>query len=300
MVKKKRGNIRHWFQAAWFALTNGYAAGFLKGKIYTGKSKVLCLPGLNCYSCPGALGSCPVGSLQAVLGDANFKVSCYVFGFLMLFGSLLGRFVCGWLCPFGLVQDLLHKIPIPGKRKNLPGHNFLKYMKWVVLVVFVLVLSSSAFGTYGVGTPWFCKYICPSGTLFGGIPLLLQNEGLRLAAGALFNWKMFLLTMTVLLSVISYRPFCKYVCPLGAIYGLFNPVSFYRLRVDEHKCVHCGACRKTCKMDIEVWKSPNSAECIRCGECKHACPTGAIESGFDLRDFGRRKNTIHGHTKEEI
>ena len=107
-------------QAAWFALTNGYAAGFLEKKIYTGKLKSLCVPGLNCYSCPGALAGCPIGSLQAVLSSSSFTVSCYVLGFLMMFGTLLGRFICGWLCPFGLVQDLLHKIPFPGKKKNLP------------------------------------------------------------------------------------------------------------------------------------------------------------------------------------
>ena len=110
MAERKKGrNFRHWFQAAWFALTNGYALGFLEGKIYRGKLKSVCVPGLNCYSCPGALGACPIGSLQAVMDSGKFKFSCYVFGFLILFGTCLGRFVCGWLCPFGLVQDLLHK-----------------------------------------------------------------------------------------------------------------------------------------------------------------------------------------------
>ena len=121
-MAKKQKNIRLWFQAAWFAVTNGYAKGFLEGKIYKGQIKYVCVPGLNCYSCPGALGSCPIGSLQAVLDSGKFRVSCYVFGFLTLFGALLGRFVCGWLCPFGLVQDLLHKIPLFRKKKNMPGH----------------------------------------------------------------------------------------------------------------------------------------------------------------------------------
>ena len=88
-----------------------YAVGFINGKIYDGSLKKLCLPGLNCYSCPGALGSCPIGSLQAVLGSRNFQFSFYIFGFLMLMGAVFGRFVCGWMCPFGLVQDLLYKIP---------------------------------------------------------------------------------------------------------------------------------------------------------------------------------------------
>ena len=114
-----RKNIRLWFQAAFFALTNGYVTGFTQGKIYTGKAKYLCAPGLNCYSCPGALMSCPIGSLQAVLDGRGFALSCYVFGFLMAFGALFGRFICGWMCPFGLVQDLLYRIPVRHKHKNL-------------------------------------------------------------------------------------------------------------------------------------------------------------------------------------
>ena len=102
-IKKQRKHLRLWVQVLFTALTNGYVIGFTEGKIYRGTSKKLCVPGLNCYSCPGAVGSCPIGSLQAVLGSKNYKFSFYVIGFLMIFGSLMGRFVCGWLCPFGLV-----------------------------------------------------------------------------------------------------------------------------------------------------------------------------------------------------
>ena len=217
-----------WLRAAYTALTNGYLKGFVEGKIYRGSSKALCVPGLNCYSCPGALGACPIGSLQAVLDSGKFRFSCYVFGFLMLFGALMGRFVCGWLCPFGLVQDLLHKIPLFHKKKNLPGHRFLRYGKYLVLGVFVILLPMTVVGVTGMGDPWFCKYICPSGTLFGGLPLLASNPTLRAAAGWLFSWKTLLLVAIVLLSIRYYRPFCKYLCPLGALYGLFNPVSLYR------------------------------------------------------------------------
>lgn len=252
-----------WLRAAYTALTNGYLKGFVEGKIYRGSSKALCVPGLNCYSCPGALGACPIGSLQAVLDSGKFRFSCYVFGFLMLFGTLMGRFVCGWLCPFGLVQDLLHKIPLFHKKKNLPGHRFLRYGKYLVLGVFVILLPMTVVGVTGMGDPWFCKYICPSGTLFGGLPLLAFNPTLRAAAGWLFSWKTLLLVAIVLLSIRYYRPFCKYLCPLGALYGLFNPVSLYRLRVDQSECVHCGKCQQVCGMDIPVWEKPNSIECIR-------------------------------------
>ncbi len=280
MDKKKKGGIgRHWVQAAWFAITNGYGTGFLEGHIYRGKTKTVCVPGLNCYSCPGALGACPIGSLQAVMDSGKFRISCYVFGFLLLFGTLLGRFICGWLCPFGLVQDLLHKVPLMKKKKNMPGHRKLIWIKYAVLILFVLVLPAAVSVTVtGMGEPWFCKYICPSGTLFGGLPLMAVDSGLRAAAGALFGWKFFLLAAVVLLSVKYYRPFCKYVCPLGAVYGCFNPIALYRFRIDRERCVECGACQKACGMDIPVWKTPNSMECIRCGDCRSACPTGAIRT----------------------
>lgn len=275
-MAKKKGTLRHWFQAAFFAVTNGYATGFLNGKIYQGNTKALCVPGLNCYSCPGALASCPIGSLQAVLGSRSFTVSAYVFGFLMAFGALFGRFVCGWLCPFGLVQDLLYKIPFVKKVKNLPGHKYLRYLRYVILVIFVLLLPSVVADITGMGKPWFCEYICPSGTLFAGLPLVAANPDLQSATGGLFMWKVFLLVLTGLLSILSYRPFCKYVCPLGAVYGWFNPVALYKYTVDPDKCTECGLCKTVCKMDIDVWKNPNSPDCIRCGDCKNKCPHKAI------------------------
>ncbi len=282
-------------RCAFTAVTNGYAQGFLQGKIYRGKLKLICMPGLNCYSCPGALGSCPIGSLQAVLDSGKFRFSCYVLGFLVLFGAVLGRFVCGWLCPFGLVQDLLHKIPLFQKKKNLPGHRVLRWLKFVVLGLFVILLPMTVTGITGMGDPWFCKYLCPSGTLFGGIPLLAANPTLRAAAGLLFDWKMLVLLAVVVLSIKFYRPFCKYLCPLGAIYGLFNPVALYRYRVEESACVHCGSCRQACGMDIPVWEKPNSIECIRCGKCKAACPTGAIHSTAE----GLRVKPYAGLEQEE-
>ena len=97
----------------------------------------------------------------------------------------------------------------------------------------------------------------------------------------LFGWKFAILLAVVILSVKYYRPFCKYLCPLGAIYGCFNPIALYRLKVDEEKCVKCSACQKACGMDIPVWEKPNSMECIRCGDCRAACPVGAIETSFD-------------------
>lgn len=274
--------IRHLFQAAFFALTNGYVSGFFTGKIYRGANKRFCVPGLNCYSCPGALYACPIGALQATLNSREFKLSCYVFGFLMMVGAFFGRFVCGWLCPFGFIQDLLHKIPFPEKKKNLPAHKHLIKLKYAVLLIMVFLLPALAKDSTGMGQPWFCEYICPSGTLLAGMPMIALNPGLREAIGPLFFWKLGLLTVIILLAIKYYRPFCKYLCPLGAFYSIFNPVAVCRFNIDKDKCISCGACQKACGMDIKVWEQPNSMECIRCGNCKAACPNSAITSSFDV------------------
>ena len=275
---KKQSRIRLWFQAAWFVLTNGYMRGYAKGMIFTGGTKVLCVPGLNCYSCPGALGACPMGALQAVLGNVSYRVSLYVFGMIAAMGVVFGRLICGWMCPFGLFQDLLYRIKVKSKKKNLPGHKYLKYLRYVILIVFPILLVSVMLDVTGASMPWFCEWICPSGMLMGGIPLVLMNQGLRAAIGARFFWKLFILLAITLLAVFYYRPFCKYLCPLGALYGLFNPIASYRLVIDPEKCISCGTCQKTCGMDIKTFEDPNSPDCIRCGSCMAACPAGAIES----------------------
>lgn len=282
-MEKIRKHFRLIVQLAFTALSNGYVEGFSKGTIYKGNLKTICMPGLNCYSCPGALGACPIGSLQATLGNRNYKMAFYVLGFLMIVGALFGRLVCGWLCPFGLIQDLLYKIPFVKKRKTLPGDKILKWLKYVILAVFVILLPLFVVDAVGQGAPWFCEYICPSGTLSAGLPLVLLNEGLRAIVGWLYAWKVLILVVVILLSILAYRPFCRYLCPLGAIYGLFNPIALYRYQVDLEKCTNCGACEKACKWNIKVNQTPNSTDCIRCGECKKACPHGAIHNHFTKR-----------------
>ena len=279
-IKTVRKHLRLWVQIVFTAITNGYVLGYTQGKIYRGTSKRICVPGLNCYSCPGAIGSCPIGSLQAVIDSKNYRVSFYVIGFLMIFGSLFGRFVCGWLCPFGLVQDLLHKIPFIRKIKTVPFDRYLRFVKYVILVVFVLALPLFVRGESGYGTPWFCKLICPSGTLLGGIPLVLKNPSLQRIVGFLFGWKIGILLLIVFLSMLICRPFCKYLCPLGAIYGIFNRFSLYHYEIDASKCTDCKCCSKACPMGVNVCQNPNSSECIRCGKCKEACPQQAIHSGI--------------------
>lgn len=267
---------RHGIQALWALLTNSYLPGFVQGKIYRGSWKNLCVPGLNCYSCPGAVGACPIGAWQAVIGSWNFKFTFYVAGFLMFIGALMGRFVCGWLCPFGLIQDLLHKIPFLKIQGGFRGDKLLRKLKYVIFAVFVVLLPMFVVDILGQGAPYFCKLICPAGTLEGGLPLVLLNKSVRSALGWLYIWKNVLLFMTVLLSILIYRPFCKYICPLGAVYSVFNPIAVFRYRVDKEICVDCGICAKVCRMQVNPVDHANHPECIRCGACKKACPVNAI------------------------
>ena len=266
--------FRGWIQAAATLLTNIHIPNLLKGKIYQGNVKTMCVPGLNCYSCPAATGACPIGAFQAVVGSSKFKFTYYITGFFILLGVLLGRFICGFLCPFGWFQDLLHKIP--GKKLSTAKLKPLRYLKYVILVVFVILLPAFVTNSLGMGDPFFCKYICPQGVLEGAIPLSLANSGIRAALGHLFTFKFTILALFIILSILFYRPFCKWICPLGAIYSLFNKVSFLKIQVDHEKCVGCQKCSRVCKMDVNVVDTPNHPECIRCGECMKACPTDAI------------------------
>lgn len=284
---KARNNVRHVFQSFWFLLTNSFFEGFKTGKIYGGKWKQLCVPGMNCYSCPGAKGSCPIGALQAVIGSPKFKFSYYIVGFLFFVGALIGRGVCGYLCPFGLVQDLLHKIPFVKKIETFKGDKALRKAKYLILLVFVILLPLFLVDIIGQGAPYFCKLICPVGMMEGGIPLVLMNKSMRGAIGFLYAWKGLILILTIFLSIVIYRPFCKYICPLGAIYSLFNSVSLFRYTLDHQKCIHCGRCKAVCEMQCDPVKNCNDLECIRCGKCKNVCPVDAIACGITKLDVSK-------------
>lgn len=279
----KKTNKRSIIQLITMVFLNGYIVGFMKGKIFTGRSKMFCVPVMNCYSCPGALGACPIGSLQAVLGDRNFKFSFYILGFIMLFGVLFGRLICGFLCPFGFFQDLLYKIKIRKLKVNLNLDKKLRYLKYIILCIFVIIFPIIITNQYGMGSPFFCKLLCPIGTLEGGIPLITMNDALKNTIGLLFAWKIVILFTVICLSIIIYRPFCKYICPLGAMYALFNKFSFYQMSLDKEKCVNCKACEKACKMNVKITENINGTECIRCGECVNVCPHGAISNKIDLK-----------------
>lgn len=259
---------------------NGNLKGFVEGRIYDGVGKSLCVPVLNCYSCPGALGACPIGSMQAVLGSPMKNFSFYVLGLLLLFGITLGRLFCGFLCPFGFFQDIIDKIPLKKVKLNKKFHKILSYGKYVMLFLFVIILPLVMKNSLGVSSPYFCKYVCPAGTLGAGLPLTLLQPTLRQGLGYLFMWKLSLAIAIVFLSIKIHRFFCKYLCPLGAFYGICNSHSFFSMKVDNEKCIKCRKCVRSCKMGVEPYLNPNSADCIRCGDCVKDCPTSALNMNF--------------------
>lgn len=246
--------------------------GFITGNIYKGNTKKACLPGLNCYSCPGAVGACPLGSLQGSF-SADRSTLYYVCGILVLYGILFGRMICGWMCPFGLIQELLYKIKTPKLKKNKVTY-ILSYLKYVILAFFVFIVPIM-YSFRDTPLPTFCKYICPAGTLEGGIGLLANkvNESYFSMLGPLFTWKFLLMVSFLVACVFIFRMFCRFICPLGAIYGFFNKFSFFGVKIEESKCTNCNLCVSHCKMDI---KKVGDHECINCGECIKVCPTKAI------------------------
>ncbi len=289
--------FRGWIQAGAVLFTNLHLPNFIKGGIYQGKGKNVCVPGLNCYSCPAASGACPIGAFQAVAGSSKFRFSYYISGFLILLGVLLGRLICGFLCPFGWFQELLHRIPT--RKLSTKKLRPLTYLKYVILLVMVVLLPAIAVNDVGMGDPFFCKYLCPQGVLEGAIPLALVNSGIRAALGKLFTWKLCILLAVTALSILFYRPFCKWLCPLGAFYALFNKVSLLQMKVDANACISCGKCARACGMDVDVTKTPDHAECIRCGKCVLACPTGAVHFRYGFGDGSETKGTITEETNME-
>ena len=271
--KSHRPTKRRLIQVYAALLFNANLKGYITGEIYTGKLKNACTPGLNCYSCPGASGACPLGALQNSLASSGKTAPYYVFGIIMLYGLMFGRWICGFLCPFGLIQELFHKIPTPKLKKGRITR-VLSFFKYVVLVFFVILLPL-AYAFRNFPLPGFCKYICPAGTLEGAMGLLSNsvNEGYLRMLGPLFTWKFLLMVSILVACVFIFRFFCRFLCPLGALYGLFNRISLVGVKLNRGACTDCGLCVGKCKMDI---KHVGDAECIQCGECMGVCPTKAI------------------------
>ncbi len=274
--------LRRLVQVIATLVTNGYFLFPQSKNIYQGPLKIVCSPGLNCYSCPASTTYCPIGAIQQLLLGLRFSLETgayyfgsYVVGSIGLIGAFSGRITCGWLCPFGLIQELLYKLPLGKKREVVYP---LRYVKYFMLVLFVFLFPLLLTNEWGMGKPWFCKYVCPAGTLEAGIPMLLLQPELRATLGLLFYNKLLWMLVFIGWSVVTSRPFCKTTCPMGAFYGLFNKISVVKLELVEDRCTECGACAKVCPMGIQFNEVVGSPECIMCMRCmKEACEFGAIQ-----------------------
>lgn len=284
MAKRNHGAVSWWqthrpttrrlVQLYAALLHNAHIRGFIEGKIYEGKGKYVCVPGLNCYSCPGAAGACPLGAVQNALAGAGHRAGWYVLGILLLFGVVLGRTICGWLCPMGLIQELLYKIPVPKIRKSR-FTRVLSRLKYVILAVFAVAIPLWFGLSENLPVPGFCKYICPAGTLEGAAGHLANpaNASMYSMLGVLFTRKWVIMLAIALACVFCFRSFCRFICPLGAVYSLFSRFSIIGVKVDGNRCSGCGACVRHCRMDV---KRVGDHECIHCGKCMEVCGRGAI------------------------
>jgi len=210
-----------------------------------------------------------MGNLQHLLATGD--VPYFVVGLLTLVGLAVGRMICGYFCPFGFVQDLLYKVP--SRKLGIP--DYLTYTRFAVLACLIIGLPM----LLSPPTEHYCKYMCPSGTLFGGIPLLLTQPVLRNELGNLFYWKYGFLIAVLILAVISKRPFCRVFCPLGAFYGIFNRVSVLRLRVSASTCTKCNRCKEVCPVSLSLHEDPDSTKCVRCLDCTF-CPSIRVTTAF--------------------
>ncbi len=264
---------RRLFQFISTVITNSYFYGLFVGQIiYRGPLKYFCVPSFNCYSCPLAVFACPIGAMQAVAAGFAYQFSFYVVGILGAVGTVVGRMACGWICPFGLLQEYLYKIPSP--KFQIP--RILNYAKYGFLLIMVILMPAFLVNEFGLGQPYFCKLVCPAGTLEGGIPIPLLEPQLRSTLGGIYMLKISILVFFVAWMIVSHRAFCRTSCPLGAVYSLFNRVSLYSMNWNAATCIKCDECYKQCPMGLKVYEGPNAGNCIRCLKCRDNCPTGSI------------------------
>lgn len=232
--------------------------------IFASILKFMPCPIMNCYSCPWALSACPIGTIQCLLSIGIVPV--YTVGILSLIGSFFGRMTCGWVCPFGLLQDVVHRVPV--KKINLSEkYTGLRYM--FLGLVFLYPISMYLLTHANEKFSLFCK-LCPVGVLEAGIPYAYANTSFLSQFSWLFYSKIVILVILVGLMTMIKRPFCRFVCPLGALFSPFNSVSKLGLRVG-NDCIKCGKCQKSCPMNIKIYEDPSSGKCIRCLECTKVC-----------------------------
>jgi len=282
----KRAKRLHWTRRGVQILS----AAALNPAFFTFKE--ICIPVLNCWGCPVASLSCPVGALGQML--ALGLVPFMVLGTFIIFGVTVGRLLCGWACPFGLLQELVGRQPF--RRLRLPSFFACgRYLALVFLVIIAALLWGDGTGDRpprSVANHVFFCNSCPAGALTAALPsdYILRVEvarasgepapalkGARVVWSRIVGaWKFWIMVAIFALCVLFPRFFCRAICPVAAILGIFNRISFYRYRFSQEKCIDCKICQKVCPTRHDPSVSPNGPDCIRCLECREQCPTGAL------------------------
>ena len=264
-----------------------------QGRTVSGCGKDRLRAGTELLFLPGSLRRLSYRCVSGGGGLVKVQLLLLYHRFPHFAGSPAGTLHLRFSVPHWLVSGAAAQIPT--KKLSTKRLKPLRYLKYAILLVMVFLLPAFLVNDVGMGDPFFCKYLCPQGVLEGAIPLSLANSGIRAALGSLFTWKFGILLAVIVLSVLFYRPFCKWLCPLGAFCALLNKASLFQMKVDKNKCVSCGKCARACKMDVDVTKTPNHTECIRCGMCIRACPTNAVcfRYGFgDGKDKAKAAETL--------
>jgi polyferredoxin len=224
----------------------------------------------HCYACPLASFACPVG--VAAQFSALHLVPLLALGVVVTVAVLVGAVVCGWACPFGFLQDLLAKVPLPKFR--IPS--WMGYGRYLVLIALVVLVPY----LWGEAHALFICRVCPVGALEAAVPAMARQA----AGGNPVQWmstaKGVILIAFLLAAVLTFRPWCAVLCPLGGFLALFNRGSLLRLRFDPERCTECNLCRSRCSMGVKVDVNVNDPRCIRCLECT-TC--GAIRLSTALR-----------------
>ncbi len=250
---------RRFYQVLTGILANISAINFFTARLYTGKLKSIPFPIMNCYACPASVFSCPIGTISHFLVIS--KIPLLTLGIVAAVSSAFGRWICGWICPFGLIQDLLNKVP--SMKFELP--HFFVYLKYLMLI-FGVVLLPFLFKEH-----YFCM-ICPTGTIEAGIYWVAISSMILNMAGPFFLFKLALGSMFLYGSIFIKRPFCRYVCPLGALFSIFNKLSIIDFSVNRKECIQCNLCKKSCPVNYPIYQDPNSPACLRCLNCVRICP----------------------------